>query len=191
MAAMRAGVDVVFDPNIHILLGIFKGKEKQIFKAVKRTFRKTVTWMKKQVLSNIAADANIPQKAIRPRVQDRIYFKDNVATVWVGLYPVGAHKVGKPRQTKKGTRIGRKHFFESAFPAEIFGYEKVWRRVFRGPGSSKRGRGDGRFPVEVMLIELEKIGEDAAQKIMKEAQLRFHRTLKQEINYAINVEKAR
>lgn len=189
MAAPTAGLEVDLQVPYAQLRREFAGREKQVDKAIVRAIRKTVSWLRRQLIKQVASEAGIPQKAIRQRGKAKTFAKEQYGVVWLGLNPVGAHLIGKPRQTRRGVRVGRKHFFEGAFLSRIYSdNEKVWRRKFRGPGSTSRGRGDGRFPVEVMLIELETIGEQEAKALNNEARVRFLRTMKQEINFAINVE---
>lgn len=183
-----AGSDVKLEVDLAGLLKQHAGKEKKVMKAIGRSLRKSATFGKTLLRKTVASAAGIPQKAIKKRVSAKAFVKDFVVVVWLGMNPVPAHLVGKPRQLKKGVRVGRKHLFEGAFKAKIFDSEdRVWRRKFRGPGSSKRGRGDGRFPVELMTVPLDDVGAASMQKIQRQVQLRFKRIVEQEINYEINV----
>lgn len=190
MSAPTRRIDVDLEFPYQALIAQFKGQERKVGKAIDRAIRKTIRWMRKALIKLVAAEAKIPQKSIRLRVKDTVNQKDKYGSVWLGLNPVSAHYVGRPRETPRGVNVGRRHRFESAFFQRVFrgNEKKVYRRVFRGAGSSQRGKGDGRFPVELMTIPIDDIGEESAKKIQREAKVRFVRTLTQELNYALNVE---
>ena len=144
-------------------------------------------YLERQISKAVSKETGLPQKAMKDRYKVSLFADKFVATLWIGLNPVDASKAGRASQSKIGVRVAGT-LFEGAFHKRVFGEEpKIWRRVFRGKGSSKRGRKDGRFPVERMTFEIEDPVEIIVQAIQSRAEARFETVLAQELNYEINV----
>ncbi len=92
------------------------------------------------------------------------------------------------RTGKKGANVGGRRF-PHAFRKNIFGQDALWERKYRGIGSTARGRGDGRFPVQKLTIEIAEIAEHELDLIEAEAVRKFRTILDQQINFALNHEK--
>jgi hypothetical protein len=164
-------------------------RSKKVDRAIDRALRKTTRWVLNQLKRKIAKTLNINQKAIAKRFTARVVKKAGYGYVWIGLNPVEAQLAGAARQNKGGVTV-KGRFFEGAFLQRIYTEdEKVWRRKYRGPGSSSNGLGGGRFPVEKMEIEI----EDEARKIIEQfrpnASAEFAKKLRQELNFEFNVKQ--
>lgn len=181
--------------------------EPEIRVARARALRKTARWLRREALRYVAAKERIPQKRLARRVfVSRVGNDDDTARVWFGLNPVDAVTIGTPRQTARGTRVGRR-FYRGAFVARIYtSREKVWIRKssryydpalypvmrrrhveFAPEGEVRRGR----FPVVRAAIDVgehfEKFLETAEGRVADE----FVRRFDQEIRYAALHEVAR
>ncbi len=173
-------------------------------KAVRRALRKTAQWYFRQISREIQQATGIVQKALKGRARITVVDKDLYANVWFGLDPMEAHRVGRTRQTRRGVTAGRGIRFDSAFLAAAdFGRSgrperKVWRRKYRGPGSTERSRQAlsnedlaGRFPLEMMKVPVYEAAAQIFARHRNGARQRYQQILQQEINYALNVEPFR
>lgn len=173
-------------------------------KAVRRALRKTAQWYFRQIMRDIQQATGVNQKALRPRARITVLEKSLYANVWFGLDPMEAQKVGRARQTRAGVTVGRGHRFESAFLAAAdFGnsgkaVQKVWRRKVRGKGSTAESRRmlrneelAGRFPLELMKVPVYEAAAAIFARHRNGARARYQQILKQELNYALNVEPFR
>lgn len=173
-------------------------------KAVRRALRKTAQWYFRQIMREIQQATGINQKALKPRARITVLEQSLYANVWFGLDPMEAHRVGRARQTRAGVSVGRGHRFESAFLAAAdFGNsgraeQKVWRRKVRGKGSTAATRRmlrneelAGRFPLELMKVPVYEAAAAIFARHRAGARQRYQQILRQELNYALNVEPFR
>lgn len=166
----------------------------KVQKAINRALKKLMTWIRREVARGIQRGANVSQRSIKGRFKTTLITDQGVAQLWVGLNPLPAHAVGSARQNRRGTRV-RGNTFEGAFYKAVYGSEKkVYRRKFRGMGSTTKAkasgaRSDGRFPLEVMKIDIAEIGEQTATRIRTRGEARFKKLLDQELNYALSHER--
>lgn len=139
-------------------------------RASRRATSKTLTTLRRAVLRDIAGKAGIPQKILAGRVFiKRPTAQKNRGLLWVGVKPIPAHRLGEPRQTKKGVRVGRRSF-PDAF---------IWQ-----PGKTKlvfRRKDKRRLPIQLEQIEL----DSDSRKYLELARDRYPVVLVQEANFEI------
>ena len=145
--------------------------EAAFMSAWRRALRKTGNWVKSRVAKEVSKATKIPQKVLRSRMG--FYLRDaQRGKIWLGLNEVGAHRLGVPRQTRKGVSV-RGQRFDSAFL--IPGKVGVFRR-----------QGRERAPLERVNVDWSAAGEAAFNRVVKEVEARLLEVLEQEINYEIH-----
>ena len=134
-------------------------------RALQRLRKHIVTTSKRET----AAEAKVPQKALSNRYKGEPPDEKGL-TIWAGCWNIEPSRVGTPRQTKAGVRVGR-WFFPGAFLASLnnVGHPRVYLRmssrhynpgVYPGllPSASRIGarRGDyWRWPIITLRIPIE------------------------------------
>lgn len=136
--------------------------------AWRRTLKKTGKYLQSQVAKKLSPLAQIPQKVIKQRLYYYVKTLDQ-AKVWLGLEKLAADRLGKPKQNKRGVKVG-KHQFDKAF----YKKNKVFRRV-----------GTARLPIERVMFDFGEQGERAFQDGISGAEDRLLTILRQEINFEI------
>jgi len=172
------GSDVYVQVDSRALADRFGASEKVLGLAAWRAAKKTRDWLMTRVRRELAALASLPQRGIKGRFRrkNKPLADSGFAVLWIGLNPVDAARAGRPRQLKKGTRVGR-HFFDKAFTAAIYsGTNKVWRR-----------KGRERFPVIKMTVPLNDAMEDLLPKFQAGAERYFSSRLEHEVQYAMGL----
>ncbi|WP_139117765.1 hypothetical protein, partial [Endozoicomonas atrinae] len=86
--------------DIEELTTLFKHSPQKTELAIQRTMRKLSTWVERQVLRELASQLKITQKLFKEfgRVKttlSRPKSDSQYLIVWIGTFPVGAHKFGK------------------------------------------------------------------------------------------------
>ncbi len=211
---MQDGVSISLDVASDIdalTLGLDR-QSKAVSKAITRALRKTMTRLASHVKRRLQSEMQLSRDAMNDRFRTRLNIKDGYAALWLGLLPLEAQKLRKVKQNAVGVVAG-KEVFEQAFMATVYsGGEKVWRRKFRGTGSTARSRAAlgvkgfarkavagggqygssnpvGRFPLEKMTVDIAEPGTLLMRQMRSEVRSWFRRLLEQELNYAITHEK--
>lgn len=157
-----------------------EGKEQSIRRAVSRADRKFSVWAERQIRMIASRASEIPQKVLKDN--RRIFVRKErtpegmVTSIWIGLEPIAADKLGKPIQTELGVKIGKLGMFHQAFIVP-----RYKNRVYFRPGAS-------RFPIKRELYVFDDSVMMAMGRFEQQGQQRFRELLKQELNYAINHE---
>ena len=142
--------------------------------AWRRTLRKTSNWIKSQTAKAVSKETKIPQKLLRRRLYFFLRSRDT-GKVWLGLNAIEAHRLGNPRQTRRGVTVGR-HRFEGA-----------WMMKKAAPvGPVYRRKGKGRMPYEMVKQDWSGQGEAAFRDAAMRAEERLMVVLRQEVNYEIH-----
>lgn len=149
------------------------GKQGQL--VAKRAFRKTLKWLQGQVITHATKELGILRKALKER-----WFIDlAMSTLWMGLNPVSAHRIGKAKQTKTGVKVSSYNFDDSFIASMNSGDSLlVMRRI-----------GKRRLPIESEVVEVSEEITLAFNKYKKLAAARFKVIFKQELNFVRNHEK--
>ena len=168
--------------------------QKQIQKAITRANRKLIAWLKRQTVRELAQATGVPQKAITPRIRITQNQSAGTITLWVGLNPIEAQRVGQPRQTRSGVRVGRR-LFSRAFVARVFdSTPKVWRRKYAGQPRFVDSMTSAprhllhRFPLVKMVVDIADASAPYLTQLRARALTRYGELLNQELNYALRVE---
>lgn len=160
----------------------------QAERAEQRATRKTIKWAERLLRRELALAHEIPFKSIREarRVQS------NRKAIWLGYDPVKAGAAGKLEQLEGGAMAGR-YYFESAFMARLRGgHESIFKRK---PPLERwsQGRPDTwqpNLPIQEQKVKLAK-AEAVAEREAEKIESRFFQTLRQELNYEMNVRGSR
>jgi len=165
--------------------------------AIKRAVRKATQYALREAASQVAAETRIPRRALTEsgkgkRIHARgLEGNDNISPrgyIWIGYNPIGASRVGKPRQTLKGTRVG-KHEFPGSFVATM---PSGFRSSFHRTRKARRVPADNRWgittslPIEEDVVPLQGARE-AAKRVQLLARIRLRQLMAQELNFQINV----
>ncbi|NGZ17557.1 hypothetical protein G6Z94_09390 [Vibrio aestuarianus] len=182
----------------------FAGMEKQVAKAIERALKKTGRWLRTHTMRHLSKEMAIKQASLKNRFI-LAYDKDKkTVNLWVGLLAIAAEDLGGVRQNAAGTKAGS-HQFDGAFYTRIYGdYERVYIRARRNrvmqhdvvrqnrkPASYRPIRNPnliGRFPVQAVGISIEDEASQILLRLEQQVNKRFGEILKQELNYAINLE---
>ena len=184
-----------------------------IEKAINRAMNKIARWLRTHSVREIGRELKIKQSVIRSRYRFNKSGKGSAQriSIWVGLLAIAAHHAGTAAQNSAGTKVkGRQ--FDSAFKAKIYNSEE---RVFIRTAANKRhghatlgnreqkaSRGlrdahnqrslpaqlRGRFPVEVVGIDIEEVGQEVLERYESRINKRYGQILEQELHYALNIE---
>lgn len=196
----------------------FAGLDVPIETAIKRALTKLGRWLRTHSVKEISKTLRIKQSAIKNRYRFHRSGQgsDEVLNIWVGLLAISAHNTGTALQNKQGTKVSGRQF-DSAFKARIFDNEErvfirsaanrrqghltlgdptqKMRRQQRANRQKREGsyRGipqalQGRFPVEVVGVEIEEVSRDVLERYEKRLNKRYGELLTQELNYVLNVE---
>ncbi len=207
MAQAGVSVEMNFAREVTRATAAIQATPKQLEKASNRAIKKTIRWLRTRIAREISAATKVPQKALKPRLTASVAGRgsDRVHILWFGSMPLPAENAGNPRQTRKGTNVGR-HRYEGAFVATIYNPEaNVWIRTRRNASAGHYTLGkrrkpapsgvppelSGRFPVQRVGIPLDTLAAEVFKRYQKRAEARFGVLIEQELNYAVNHEKQR
>lgn len=151
-------------------------------RAQRRALRKLSTWLKRQVLRVAAAGSGIPQKWFQSAMRYYVTMTDSGISVWIGTNEIKAHRLGKVQWNRKmkGARVARRSWAGSW----------SWGRGKTGPAVMYR-TGASRLPLDVATVAIHNQVLGRLQSLQSEAAARFETLLRQELNYALNLESGR
>lgn len=173
-------------------------------RAIKRAIRKTLSWLQREMLREISRASGLSPAVLKQYRRVAIKAGDVEGRVWAGLNPLPAHEAGTVSWSPNsaGASAGG-NFYEGAFYRPVYGSTaKVWIRtrrnqsagnpIYHGRKRYKTFSGEvsgGRFPVEVVGMQLEEYSADVTDRLEQAARTRFETILRQELNYALHHER--
>jgi uncharacterized sporulation protein YeaH/YhbH (DUF444 family) len=173
--------------------------QKHVQEAIKRSVRKTVLWIRAVVLREFSDKTGLPQDRFKKYNRLKVNTGDQQGYVWLGLNPMPLHEAGQVNWSPQssGVRVNGK-LYEGAFFRSVYSAtKKVWIRSSRnkqlGHATYNKRRGHkefssqgkvnrGRFPIELLGIELDEVAREMDRRIMIRAEVRFKRFLEEEIS---------
>ena len=146
--------------------------------AERRSVRKLLTWLRRQLLSVIAKQAGVPQKALSDNRRIKIKHDALSGMIWIGTNPLEAHRTGKVayHRRMRGARVGRRQFAGSFAQKGPFGPVVLQRK------------GRSRYPIEAPTVELDNVAQANLDRLAARGQKRFVELFQSELNYALTVE---
>lgn len=127
---------------------------KVVPRALPTAINKTLLKGRTKAVRDVSQDAKVKAKTIRGRTSIKKARRNKPkATFYIGILPIRASDLGKPRQLKTTARVG-KHDFPDGFVATMpSGHVSIFKR-----------KGQGRLPIKEQTVKL-----DGADKIAKRA----------------------
>lgn len=161
--------------------------------ALLRAVRKTTDFAASQVGRRVASANRVPVRALTAKGRGQRIFKSRASGgrtsgyVWVGFNPLPVSRIGVPKKTRDGTRVG-KHRFPGSFIATMpSGYKSSFRR-----GDKARvKKANNLFGITSLPIEEDAIALNEAEGAVREvgvlARARLRQLAAQELNFELNV----
>nr|VFK50896.1 MAG: hypothetical protein BECKTC1821D_GA0114238_11233 [Candidatus Kentron sp. TC] len=193
------------DPVVEELTAGLNHLSRQIQTAIKRAVRKLILWIRRQMLRQASRMTGVPQKEIVRYRRIHIDIAGMEGTVWLGTSPLPLHLAGRVswNQASAGATVAGCQY-AGAFYRNVYGGErKVWIRSSRNLREGhptyhgkRRHRSfshtvsHGRFPVELLGTEMNELEDEIARRLERRVKIRFREILEQELNYALNHERA-
>ncbi|WP_257296006.1 hypothetical protein [Endozoicomonas sp. YOMI1] len=187
--------------DIEELTALFKQSPEKAEQAIQRALSKLSRWAERQVLRDMSRRMKVSQKRlkelnrIKVRLNKSYGRKERYLTIWVGINEVGVHRLGNPRQTRRGDRVGSHSFWENSFLMQpvnasrelIFERKDNWQHRYQQSKRSGRWMWMG-LPLEKKTVRIDREAETSLAKISPLLVNRFTELLHQELNYAFNIE---
>ncbi|PMN73159.1 hypothetical protein [Enterovibrio norvegicus] len=206
MAENGVNVEVNFARALRDITARIQATPAQLTKASERAMKKTIRWLSGRVAKELGQQLGVPQKVLKKRLLVRTAGKgsDQVHILWLGARPLAAENAGKARQSRKGVTVGKRQF-EGAFYRAVYNADpNVWIRARRNQGYTtltqkpRKPSGQklapeyaGRFPVQRLGVEIETVAAEIFRRLNRRAIDRFNTLIEQELNFAVNHEKAK
>lgn len=194
--------------DVSVALALLRNISKSAMQSAwRRTLRKTSNWIKAQAAKAVSSKTQIPQRVLKARIY--FFLRDsNTGKVWLGLNPLEADRLGKPRQTKRGVTVARRRF-NHAWIMKSSAKAGDWRRIeYRDRNGNRQSRnirvtqkdvnnrqsrvgkvfervGRDRNPYRSVKIDWSAEGEAAFRMVSVAAEKRLLELLAQEVNYEI------
>lgn len=166
----------------------------QMQKAISRALRKTSRWLETHSKRELGVALGVPQNILSARYRKTFHFKNGVRSVnvWFGLNPISIKDMGNLVQTRAGVRVGKKNFVGSFIATMDSGHLGAFKRKYRNrPGGRREKRADEQWtelPIIEETFQIHEIAEPILERYQARVEARFEQILKQEINFAMNIE---
>lgn len=148
---------------------------KQLAVAVHRAMIKAATWLKTHSIRELGAELGVKQEPLKQRFN--IYPKKSAGEVrlWIGLEPIGVHRLGNPKVSREGVRVNSKEY-EDAFIAPMKSKHAL---VFRR-------RGKERLPIDLVDEDIDKQAVEVIERWERRLMTRFKEILEHEAGAIAN-----
>ena len=175
----------------------------KVAKAVNRAVKKTARWLRTHSMRDLSKELNIKQAPLKSRfIVGTDPKKPSEAKIWIGLLAIGAHDIGRASQNQAGVRVANRQY-DGAFYQAVYGSEKkVYirarrnrimqhdvvreqrRRKYRAINQNLKGR----FPVQVVGVEIKDVADRVIQRYEARVNKRYREILEHELKFAIDLE---
>lgn len=153
----------------------------KIEKARRRAIRKLMSFVRRQILREVAKVAQTTQKVLLTALRYRATLTKSFGIdIWIGTNPLKAHYLGRVRWTRrmKGARVGRRLFLGSW----------SWGVGSQTGAAVIRRSGDTRLPIEQVEVEIHEAIKARVDSLIPQINARFETLIRQEIRFSLNVE---
>jgi len=177
--ALTLAVQIETDVILQEMMEGVTATPAKLQKAYKRAIRKMVRWLQRQVLQAASQATTIGQKWWRDNLRVYVHFGKATGGVWIGLNPIRVSRLGRVHWTRRmaGARVGRRSYPGTFAAKTRTGHLGVWQR-----------RSASRLPIDEQYEAVYPPILARMERIEDEAQVRFERLLRQEIQYALAIE---
>ena len=197
---MKLAIDL--DSGIDDLIESFADSPEKVAKAIDRSLRKLSRFAESRTLREVSRQMKVTTKLLKKlgRVKANLYKPGGLnpdgyrLVVWIGVFDIPAHYLGKPAQTKAGVRTG-KHFWDGAFLFQPVNapHDMVFKRAPHWKHKQQVSRQSGRLmwmglPIEKQSLSVFREANQALAKLEPLLLERFATLLQQELNFAFNIE---
>ena len=202
-------VSITINHGADHIISALGASMKQVDQARVSSAVKVRQWLNTQLVREIARAADISPRGIKGRFKQSFTRtgREIMASIWIGVNPLEAHKIGRPSQNNTGVRV-RGHVFDGAFKARIYtATEKVFIRMTskhydseKYPSEQKRPgdrfsprykkdhsplRNSGRFPVVKIRIPIAEQMEEILPEYEGPAARKFEEIFEHELKFAM------
>jgi hypothetical protein len=171
---------VASDSSIEKLQTQLGAMPADIARAKKRALKKLSTWLNRQALKEASEASGVPQKNLQSLLRYRTSVGDNHLNIWIGTIPIKAHHLGVVRWSPQmpGAQVGTRSFPHSF----------AWQNARRGAGVVFERVGTNRLPLKAVTVDIHEPIITRLRGLMPEINDRYLTLMRQELNYALNVE---
>ncbi|MDA3920977.1 MAG: phage tail protein [Salinisphaera sp.] len=135
-----------------------------VAKAERRALKRTGDWARSQGAKAMALESNIQQGKLKKARRVLRQMRADEVSVFMGTMPLKSHYLGKPRQQKRGARVG-KITFAGAFVARMqSGYVGIYKRR----GTARLPIDEMEAPVNLSASDFQRIATQADAKLVDE-----------------------
>ncbi|MCH9690996.1 MAG: hypothetical protein K0U59_02850 [Gammaproteobacteria bacterium] len=105
----------------------------QLELAAQRALTKAARWLRIHSLRELGQQLGVRQTPLKKRFQVYPQHHQGAVRFWVGLQPIGVHRLGAPKVTQRGVKVGRTEY-PGAFISPMKSQQAL---VFRREGKSR------------------------------------------------------
>uniref|UniRef100_A0A6M3J3S5 Putative minor tail protein n=1 Tax=viral metagenome TaxID=1070528 RepID=A0A6M3J3S5_9ZZZZ len=147
----------------------------QVKKAAQRALVKTGQWLRTHSVRELGQELGIVQAPLAKRFRVYPRHAEREVRFWVGLDPIGLHRLGSPRVTAKGVRVNRKEY-EGGFISPMHSSQlTVYKR-----------KGRERLPIEMVTEDIEQQARAVIERWERRVFDRFSEIFQQEAAAVLN-----
>ncbi|MDU8921105.1 MULTISPECIES: phage tail protein [unclassified Wolbachia] len=162
--------------NINEIISNIDGKEQKVKLAAIKALNKTALWLKAKAAKEISEEKKIKLTVMRKRLR---IFKARTSRLEVliraNLYDIKASSMGKMRQTKRGTKIGKNEFIGAFMATMPRGYKGAFKR-----------EGRAALPIKEVKLPLEPEASKVIRDLVNyEVEEVFKKFFERELSYRV------
>lgn len=154
---------------------LLAGMEKRLEAAADRALRKTARWLATHSVREIGQELQINQQPLKRRFKVFPNRRGQEVKLWVGLYPIAVHHLGKPAQTADGVRVGKRRYGGAFVASANNSPEMVWRR-----------RGRERLPIDRVTEDIAEPVQSVLARWEQRTTTRFAEIFEQEVRFELS-----
>ena len=147
----------------------------QLERAAQRAMTKTAQWLRTHSLRELGQELGVKQEPLRKRFKVFPQRGKGEVRFWVGLDPIGVHRLGNPEVTATGVKVKRRDY-DGAFIAPMKSSEKL---VFRRKGKE-------RLPLEKVEQDINDEAVSVIERWERRVFVRFKQLFEQEARAVLN-----